>query len=98
MNNPLENHDRIKTRWEPKISRQLGAIKLQQSTTRQQPLLLPVSLGSGSKTLGGLEKAVYSKTSRVEHKAGAQQTQAVKLKPSKFERWTEINICSSSLK
>ena len=50
--------------------RRLGAITLQRSTTRQQPLLLPVSVSSGSKTLGGIIKshcdvAVYSKTSSV---------------------------------
>lgn len=57
--------------------RRLGAITLQRSTTRQQPLLLPVSVGSGSKTLGGIIKshcdvAVYSKTSTVmQYKAEA---------------------------
>lgn len=48
--------------------RQLGAITPQRSTTRQQPLLLPVSVSSGSETLRGIIKshrdvAAYSKTS-----------------------------------
>lgn len=73
MNNPLANHDRIKTRWEPKISQAKEAWCNNAATEHNTTAATPAAslTSSGSKNAGGIIESyynmtVYSKNSNVE--------------------------------